>query len=897
MAQPQTSFQRAGADSNSVNTTGLCLLSLDGGGVRGLSTLHVLKGIMDQLNHERMKNGLDRVKPCEIFDMIGGTSTGGLIAIMLGRLEMDVDECIAAYNKLSTDVFSEPRRRTSLSFRGGIAPRFDSNRLRDAILEVIARRNLPPDAPFDDGQDRGCKVFVCAASKDLNGIDRLRAYSYPWKKFPPCTICEAALATSAASGVFDPVQIGARRYVDGALGANNPVEQVEAEASDLWCRESGDLKPLVKCFLSIGTGNPGKKPIDDRLDKFFRALVNIATETEATASLFMKRWRQHYDEGRFFRFNVEKGLQNVGLAEYDKRGMIETATEQYMADTAQESRVRECVQNLKTKQSVSAVEFAPGKDLVHVVKRFTILDAVCKHGGPEATRSRPLHLIPFRENRRFVGRASVIDKLKAELFANDGDGPQQITLVGLGGVGKTQVALYLAHWAKQNKPEWSVFWVPAVSMASFEQAYKEIARLAHLDGADDNTTTKMVQRYLDSDASGRWLLIIDNIDNERMAEGGEQGILDFLPHNDRGRILFTTRVRHIAVRLTQSGVIDLSQMGRDEAHELLRKSLADQSLLGDENNVAKLLEILTYLPLAIAQAAAYLNETMASVAEYIRLLGNTEQDMAELLETEFADNTRYREAQNAVARTWAVSFDQIRKNKDAAMLLSFIAHVEFKAIPRSMLPAVGSEQRMTRAVGVLCGYSFLRIREDGKTYDMHRLVHLSSRVWVARQDDADQQRRAALLHLKQIFSTDEWEERERWRPLLPHVLKAIEVNEEDGDWGEEESDIGFWVGRCLLAEGRCREAVEVLEQVVAVNKTTLAETHPDLLDSQHVLAEAYYRDGRVKEAISLMELVVPIRKTTLAETHWSRLASQYQLAAVYIADGNTKKAINLLEQV
>ncbi|MBE3041170.1 patatin-like phospholipase family protein, partial [Candidatus Bathyarchaeota archaeon] len=73
--------------------------------------------------------------------------------------------------------------------------------------------------------------FVCAVSKDLNGIGRLRSYSYPWKRFLPCTICEAALATSAATGFFDAVQIGARRYADGALGANNPVEQVEGEAS------------------------------------------------------------------------------------------------------------------------------------------------------------------------------------------------------------------------------------------------------------------------------------------------------------------------------------------------------------------------------------------------------------------------------------------------------------------------------------------------------------------------------------------------------------------------------------------------------------------------------------------------------------------------------------------
>lgn len=509
-----------------------------------------------------------------------------------------------------------------------------------------------------------------------------------------------------------------------------------------------------------------------------------------------------------------------------------------------------------------------------------------------------MHLIPFQRNRRFVGRASVIDKLKAELFANDGEGPRQISLAGLGGTGKTQVALYLAYWVKENRPEWSVFWVPAISMASFEQAYRDIARLLDLSGADDNTTTKLVQRYLDSDESGRWLLIIDNIDEEQIASGEEQGILDFLPRNDRGRILFTTRVRRIAVRLTQSDVTYLSQMNRSEAYELLRKSLVDGELLIDRTGVAELLEILTYLPLAIVQAAAYLNETMASVSEYIWLLQNTERDMAELLETEFADNTRYPEVQNAVGSTLAVSFDQIRKNKEAAMLLSFIAHVEFKAIPRSMLPAVGSEQMMTRAVGVLRGYSFLSIREDGETYDMHRLVHLSSRVWVARQGDADQQRRAVLLHLRNIFSTSEREERERWRPLLPHALKAIEVNKKDNNWGEEESQIGFWVGRCLMGEGRYREAVEVLEQVVAVCDTTLAETDDRRLASQHDLGRAYQFNGQMREAIDLLERVVAIHKETLPEAHPEQLLiSQHNLARAYHAGGRMEEAIGILQRV
>lgn len=76
----QATATMSGGEPNPLDHTGLCLLSLDGGGVRGLSTLYILKNIMDRLNNERRKSALFPVKPCEVFDLIGGTSTGGYVA-------------------------------------------------------------------------------------------------------------------------------------------------------------------------------------------------------------------------------------------------------------------------------------------------------------------------------------------------------------------------------------------------------------------------------------------------------------------------------------------------------------------------------------------------------------------------------------------------------------------------------------------------------------------------------------------------------------------------------------------------------------------------------------------------------------------------------------------------
>ena len=77
MAQSLT--PQHGSEPSPLDTAGLCLLSLDGGGVRGLSTLYILKGLMDRLNSQRREAGLPSVKPCEVFDLIGGTSTGGYV--------------------------------------------------------------------------------------------------------------------------------------------------------------------------------------------------------------------------------------------------------------------------------------------------------------------------------------------------------------------------------------------------------------------------------------------------------------------------------------------------------------------------------------------------------------------------------------------------------------------------------------------------------------------------------------------------------------------------------------------------------------------------------------------------------------------------------------------------
>ena len=95
-------------------------------------------------------------KPCDYFDMIGGTSTGGLIAIMLGRLCMTIEECIEAYTSLSSSVFEKKSHRVTI--KGKLQGRFDAAELEQAVKKILAARGFGENTLLKDDPDAPCKV-------------------------------------------------------------------------------------------------------------------------------------------------------------------------------------------------------------------------------------------------------------------------------------------------------------------------------------------------------------------------------------------------------------------------------------------------------------------------------------------------------------------------------------------------------------------------------------------------------------------------------------------------------------------------------------------------------------------------------------------------------------------
>jgi hypothetical protein len=262
-----------------------------------------------------------------------------IIALMLGRLRMSVDEAIARYAAFARKVFSHMESAGDW--------KFSASKFEEAIKEIVRERTGDPDermmdlrskgagcntCVFCDGSLKPCSrsapaplSFVCAMTAfDISFPHLFRTYKARKNRTFDCTIWEAARATSAMRTFFKPIVIGSpgisQPFVDGGIGCNNPIKQVLDEAEHVFPGRS------PSCIISIGAGQA--QTINIQSADVVTALQGMAEECEITAQEIARRFRDR--SNLYFRFNVEQGLQAVGIAQWERLDDVNAHTARYI---------------------------------------------------------------------------------------------------------------------------------------------------------------------------------------------------------------------------------------------------------------------------------------------------------------------------------------------------------------------------------------------------------------------------------------------------------------------------------------------------------------------------------------------------------------------------------------
>ena len=511
--------------------------------------------------------------------------------------------------------------------------------------------------------------------------------------------------------------------------------------------------------------------------------------------------------------------------------------------------------------------------------------------------------VPFLQNTKFVGRHTQLDRLQSTLFAEGY--PLKTAITGLGGMGKTQLALELAYRTRDKYLDCSIFWVPATNAEGLQQAFTEIGQELGLPGIMENPADakQLVQRHLSEQSTGKWFLIIDNIDDMEL---WKNELRDYLPRSQEGHVVCTTRNRKFAVDTAMWNVVDVPAMEDKSAMELLGKLLPNhnQKLSEWHLDARNLLEELAFIPLAIRQAAAFIHGNGSTLSKYLSLLNDQEQEVIELLSTHFEDEGRYtndKNITNPVATTWLISFEQIsRLDPLAADYLSFISCVASKNIPESLLPPGSSKLKQENAIGTLDAYSFVtRQATDAaldvdRHLDVHRLVQLATRNWLRLKHQWRACADKALARLVEVVPLGGHKNMEIWTAYLPHavhVVGLVEIGDTKGMMSLLDR-----IGRCQQALGLYEAAVSAHRQLLTRRVEAAGKEHPDTLLSMNEVGLALSYQGKHAEAEQMHQETLVVRKKVLGDEHPGTLASMNNLAEVLRHQGKHAEAEQLHQE-
>jgi tetratricopeptide (TPR) repeat protein len=492
--------------------------------------------------------------------------------------------------------------------------------------------------------------------------------------------------------------------------------------------------------------------------------------------------------------------------------------------------------------------------------------------------------LPAR-NRSFIGRADLLERLQRELRSRSGVAvtqPVAMAIHGLGGVGKTQLVLEYAHW---HAAEYElIWWIPAQQTTTAVAALGGLARrLGVQEQADQGEMTG--ELFDELRRRDRWLLIYDDAETPEQLE-------PLLPPGGDGHVLITSRYPAWG-RVAEPLPLDV--LRREESVALLSRRTGSR----EAASAATLAGFLGDLPLALEEAAAYIDETKADLEDYLRLARERTVKLFGL-DRPAADEQR-------VATAWSVSLDQVRVQAPAAAaLLDLCAFLAPDDIPRELpcrapdrLPAPLAQAARdplayNEALRALGRWSLATVTPTALG------VHLLVQAVVRARLGPEGERRwgevaVGLLH--QSFPDHSWEVA-AWpacQRLLPHVVAAAEHTERLRVGGEHSGWLLDRASAYLRGRGQPRQARPIAERAVAVTLATLGPDSPAMGERHDALGRVLRDLGDLEGARAELELALAAYEAALGPDHPDMAVLRSTLAQVLRDLGDPARALAELE--
>jgi tetratricopeptide (TPR) repeat protein len=503
--------------------------------------------------------------------------------------------------------------------------------------------------------------------------------------------------------------------------------------------------------------------------------------------------------------------------------------------------------------------------------------------------------VQYERNPYFTGRDDLFETIRHKIRDEQLKGyKHRIALFGLGGVGKTQIALEYCFRYKQDYDY--VFWMSSADETRLLSSFSEIATLTgSINTISDQTPGAIAQAVLRwSLSNGKWLFIFDNLDDISIIEG-------YLPPpSNSGHVLITTRNKNCD-GIPAEGV-EITPMNLSESVSLLlaRSGLEDNPREAVQVEAGRIVEELGHLPLAIEQAAAYIRNSQ-NISEYLHVY---RQNRFFLLRDKPKGNYSYQES---VGTTWKISLDQLKTtDANAIKLIELLAFlnpdeilIEFlkagnMGLPPELKLIVNNDFFLRQSLRELESYSLIRVWDEGRRITIHRLVQ-----YVIR-DDLNPEAQSLLatkiiqLALSAFPDNVEGINRricQRYRAQVTAILDNIDNHSMFG-WQVMAERLAVYLGE----DGYYSESLKLFTSCLEVRRSVLGPEHPDMLRNILGLAETFRRFGRLNEAVKLNEECLEIRKKVLGPEHPETLLSMSNLAATYNNLGRLNEAVKSNEE-